>query len=374
MKIKKIRGKNFSEALAFVRKELGKDAVILSSEDKNGIRPYVEVTAAVDYDLEPVDNEYRGIPKQQGVDAVSRSDAGLPVKPASELIPGEFIELKQEIKSLRQSIETMKNSGFELKLPEERKKMFFFLKERSIKDEFAMRLVQRAGAIEDIETVMSGDINTAMPHDNTAPDSVEILTQAGKRILMLIGPTGVGKTTTVAKLASRAIKQGKKVAIISIDTYKIGAAEQIRIYSRMIGIPLDIVSNTENLKDSIKKFSGRDIILIDTTGQNPGDRGYISGLKDVYTTGLPIETQLLLSTSSDCDFLMDTYRHYKSLPVDYIAFTKTDEAVKLGSIYNLCCLYKKPVAYITTGQRVPGNIEFVDTNQLTNLILRTGSA
>ncbi len=373
MKIKKIRGRNFSEALALVKKELGRDAVILSSEDKNGIRPYVEVTAAVDYDLEPVDSEYAGL-RGRGADSACRGNGGLPVNPPAEPVPGEFFELKQEIKSLRQSIETMKNSGFELKLPEDRKRMFFFLKERSIKEEFALRLVQRAAAIEDIETVMSGDIHTAPPPDGAPADSAGIQAQAGRRIMMLIGPTGVGKTTTIAKLASRAIKQGKKVAMISIDTYKIGAAEQIRIYSRMIGIPLDIVSNTENLKHSIKRFSDRDTILIDTTGQNPGDSGYISGLKDVYRAGLPIETQLLLSTSSDCDFLMDTYRHYRSLPVDYIAFTKTDEAVKLGSIYNLCCIYRKPVAYITTGQRVPGNIEFVDTRQLTNLILRTGSA
>ena len=117
-----------------------------------------------------------------------------------------------------------------------------------------------------------------------------------------------------------------------------------------------------------------DLILVDTAGQNPRDTEYINNLKGIYSIGIPVETQLLLSASSDCDFLMDTYKYYNSLPIDYMAFTKTDEAVKLGSIYNLCRLYKKPVAYITTGQRVPGCIEFVDGKKLTNLILRTGSA
>ncbi len=350
MKIKKIRAKSFREALALVKKELGEDAVILSSEDKKGIRSYVEVTAAIDYDNITRDNE---------------SQRNL----STRLFSSEFIELKNEIKSMRDNIEIMKNSDFELKLPVERKNIFHFLKERSIKEELALRLVERANTIGDLEVLMSSDISTSSPFITNLSNIGKIYAQKSKRIIMLIGPTGVGKTTTVAKLASKAIKKGKKVAMISIDTYKIGAAEQIRIYSRMMGIPLDIVSNKENLKKSINRFSDKDILLIDTTGQNPRDNEYIKGLGNVYRIGLPIETQLLLSTSSDCDFLINTYKHYKTLPIDYIAFTKTDEAVKLGSIYNLCCLYKKPVAYITTGQKVPGNIEFVDSKKLTNLIL-----
>jgi flagellar biosynthesis protein FlhF len=170
-----------------------------------------------------------------------------------------------------------------------------------------------------------------------------------------------------------AIKKGKKVGMISIDTYKIGAAEQIRIYSRMIGIPLDIVGGRESFRKSVKRFDDRDVILVDTTGQNPRDIDYINGLKGICQMGMPIETQLLLSASSDCDFLIETCKYYNSLPIDYMAFTKTDEAVQLGSIYNLSCLYQKPVAYITTGQRVPGNIEFMDSRKLTDIILR-GSA
>ena len=358
MRIKKIQAKNFRQALALVRKELGADAVILSSEDRKGSSPYVEVTAAIDYDLETDNNaNYSPMPASAGISGGS-----------------EFAELKEEIKSLAKSIETMQSSGFELRLPKERRKMFNFLRGRSIKDEFALRLAAKANDTHDLEALISKEINSSAPFSNKLPGDERVSFNAGKRIAMLIGPTGVGKTTTIAKLASKAIKEGRKVGIISIDSYKIGAVEQIRIYARMMGIPLDIVSNPEGLEEGIKKFYDRDVVLIDTTGQNPQDREYIKGLKDIYSTGLPIETQLLLSASSDCDFLMSTHEYYRSLPIDYIAFTKTDEAVKLGSIYNLCCLYQKPVAYITTGQRVPGNIEFADSGRLTNLILRTGSA
>ncbi len=354
MKIKKIHARTFSEALSCVKKELGEDAIIISSEDRKGSKPYVEITAAVDYDIEQHDNAgHISAPQAQQTD---------------------LMELKREIRTLRECVETMRNSGCELTLPVERKKMFYYLRERSIRDEYALSLVERAKSLEDLESLVAEDMNRSRFFDSQNSSVWNLSGSYNKRIVMLIGPTGAGKTTTIAKLASKAVKEGRKAAIIGVDTFKIGAVEQIRIYSKMIGIPLDIVSNAQDLKKGIRKFNDREILFIDTTGQNPGDTEYIKGLKEIYKAGLPIETQLLLSTSSDCDFLMNTYKHYGTLPIDYIAFSKTDEAVRLGSIYNLCRTYRKPVAYITTGQRVPGNIEFADNRKLTDLILRTGSA
>jgi flagellar biosynthesis protein FlhF len=370
MKIKTIRAKNFREALSLVKKELGPEAVILSSEDKKGIRSYVELTAAIDYDMEKKDD---GSAVTKGCNDLRRNNQQQKLL-STETCSTDFTDLKKEILNLRSHIEAMKNSGFELNLSEERRNILNFLREKSIKDEFALRILERASEIEEIEAVMTDDLNVSRPTKKTFLPIEDMQAKENRKITMLIGPTGAGKTTTAAKLASMAIKEGKKVAMMSIDTYKIGAAEQIRIYSRMMGIPLDIVSSRDNFKKSINRFSDRDLILIDTTGQNPKEIEYINNLKCIYEMGIPIETQLLLSTSSDCDFLMDTHKYYNSFPIDYMAFTKTDEAVKLGSIYNLCRLYQKPVAYITTGQRVPGNIEFVDSKTLTKLILRTGSA
>ncbi|RJQ13391.1 MAG: flagellar biosynthesis protein FlhF [Nitrospiraceae bacterium] len=353
MKIKKFQARSFSEALTCIKRELGDNALIMSSEDKSATRSYVEVTAAVDYDMEP-----------------NESGAYSP-PPSSQTHGSDISELKNEIRSLRDSVEAVRNMTCELILPAGRKKLFQFLRGRSIREDFAVSLVERAQELEDLETAMTDDMDCSRPFGRGPWD---LSCRHGRRILMLIGPTGAGKTTTVAKLASRAVKEGKKAAIIGLDTFKVGAMEQIRIYANMLGVPVEVASNAEDMKMSIKKFSGRDILLIDTTGQNPRDGEYIKNLKDLYRTGLPIETQLLLSASSDGEFLMETQKHYSPLPVDYIVFTKTDEAVKLGSIYNLCRVYKKPVAYITTGQRVPGNIEFVDNKKLTNIILRTGSA
>lgn len=359
MRIKKIQAKNFRQALSLVKKELGPDAVILSSEDSKGKNSYVEVTAAIDDAIQTnVQEKYA---------AASIEDA---VNSGNVTGGNEYAELRKEMQYLRECMDSMRNSCFEPQLPEERKNMFHFLKERSIKDEFALKLIERAADPEELRSAIHHDLYSLTGINQTGKQAC----RNERRAVMLIGPTGSGKTTTIAKLASKAIREGKKVGLISMDTYKVGATEQIRIYARMIGIPLSVVSNIETLQKSIDGYTDRDVVLIDTTGQNPSDTEYIDRLRRIYETGYPIETQLLLSTSSDNDFLIESHKHYNALPIDYVAFTKTDEAVKLGSIYNLCRLYQKPVAYITNGQRVPGNIEFVDSNRLTNLILRTGSA
>ncbi len=349
MKIKKIQAKTFGEALSLVSRELGKDAVILSSKNKKGANAHVEITAAVDYEESKGNNAY--------YEQISKADN-----------TGGLNDIKKELKDMRDILESMKNSSYEMTLSEDRKEMFSFLKEKSINEELAFRLAKRAKNIEDIKILMTNDIDKSSftPGNKSQPQE--------KEITMLIGPSGAGKTTTIAKLAAGAIKKGKKVGLLSLDTYKIGGIEQIRIYSKMMGIPLDVVPNPGLLKKSIDKFSDRDMILIDTTGRNPRDDRYITELKDIYKTGLPIETQLLLSTSNDCNFLTEAYKYYTRLPVDSIAFTKTDEAMELGSIYNLCLTYQKPISYITTGQYVPGNIEFVNSKKLTELVLRTGNA
>ena len=355
MRIKKFHAKNFSEALTLVKREMGEDAVILSSEDKKGIRSCVEVTAAIDYE----------------------NEAGKDLKltaPSSKKESGEIAELRSEIRSLRVGIESMRDSGVNLSLPVDRRKMYEFLKKKSINDDFAFSLSERVSAIEDLEMVMSEEINTSNHLVKYRDDDSKGFFRNKKRIIMVVGPTGAGKTTTVAKLASKGIKEGKKVGVVSLDTFKIGASEQIRIYCKLMGIPLEIAADAKEIKKSIRKLSNREIVLVDTTGQNPKENDYIRKLQSIYSTGYPIETQLLLSASNDCDFLMESHKHYSSLPIDYIAFTKTDEAVKLGSIYNMCRLYKKPVAYITTGQRVPGNLEFVNSKELANIILQSGSA
>ena len=273
MKIKKFTARTFSEALAQVKKELSQDAIILSTEEKHGLRPHVEVTAAVDYDTSASGVQssqflVHGEPQKQNSEQ-STLHSEPAVRPCSERVSSYGTtpafdyaanDLKSEITSLRLMIESMKNNGYEVSLPSKKRAMMTFFRERSIREEFALRLCDRTTNIDEIPLMISADI--------------KIKRQSGSRkAVMLMGPTGVGKTTTLAKLAAQAVKAGKKAAIINLDTFRIGAVEQVRIYSRILGIPLITAHTGEEFRSNLAKYAeNRDIVFIDTTGRNPETR------------------------------------------------------------------------------------------------------
>lgn len=353
MKIKKFKANNFSEALSMVKKELGDDAVILSSSQiKEDKKSFVEVLAAVEYDnesfgkLDPIATLKDSISRDQNIHKKDKK------------VTDDF-DLKSEIKSLRNMIEEMRNRGYGLSLPVDKMEIFHFLKERNIFEEFAFRICEKAQDIEEVPGIILSDLKECQK----AVDE--------QRIIMLIGATGVGKTTTIAKLAARAIRSGKRISIVSLDTYRIGAIEQMRIYARIMGVPFEIVSDIKALNNVLKKHSDKDNIFIDTTGRNPLDEDYVEGIKAI-CQDRSIQTHLLLSLNSNSEFLIESYKYYSKVPVDLIAFTKADEAVRFGSIYNMSILYKKPVAYVTTGQSVPDDIEFPELEELSILALKCG--
>lgn len=358
MKIKKFRARNFSEALTLVKKELSEDAIILSSEEKKGLKPYVEVTAAIDYDNCQNDQQKGTVSQNINTNTVFNSNS---INDNSPIIDNTLLQLKSEIGSLKETIINMKNVGYSIYLPSEKRAIMNYLTERAIREEYAMRVTEKALNIEQVPSLIARDIKVKA-------------TQESKKAIMLAGPTGVGKTTTIAKLSALDIKAGKKVAIINLDTYRIGAVEQIRIYSRIMGIPLSIVTGPKELEETLLRYmQTRDIVYIDTTGRNPRDETHIDELLSVCKINVQIELHLLMSASCDDSFMINAYHFYKKLPLKYIGFTKVDEAVRFGSLYNLILTYQKPVSFITTGQKVPGDIEFVTPEQLSNLILQKRS-
>ncbi|MEW6569707.1 MAG: flagellar biosynthesis protein FlhF [Nitrospirota bacterium] len=390
MKIKKFKARNFTEALSLVKKELSEDAIILSTEEKKGLRPFVEVTAAVDYEINekrcngfPVRKSRKrmtGVKRQKGdTEGSDLGNAGVTacnghpsVSNDSRYFRCTFTdEIKKEIGNLREMITDMKNNGYEMSLPSKKKMIFHFLRERAVREEFALRLCEHARDLNDIPSLLSADMRVMEQRVLDGIFTKESARQ--KKAIMFIGPTGVGKTTTIAKLAAHAIGNRKSAAIINLDAYRIGAVEQMRIYAKIMGIPFCIASDIKELKENLLNFAkSRDIIFIDTSGRNPRDELYINELLEISQIEFPFECHLLMGANCDDDFMIEAYRFYRRLPVDYISFTKIDEAVRFGTLYNLQLIYQKPVAYMTTGQKVPDDIEFATVSKLTNLILKKG--
>jgi len=364
MKIKKFQAKSFREALDRVKKEMGEEAIILSSEEIPGLKPKVEVVAAVDQDLireEGAYGEFKpGFPErapepEERLDRVSLSGASPTVPREPHDLPDPIL---RELRNLRHSIEALREKGYEFSLPEAKKNIYLYLKNRLIREDLALELTEKAGRLEEVPALLLEQIRLGW----NLPE---------KRVIILIGSTGVGKTTTAAKLCGQAIRQNKKVGFISLDTFRIGAIEQIRIYSRILGVPLFIASSPEEVRTGIQTLRDRDIILVDTTGRNPRDLSYMEELKKLYGLGISMETHLLLSASSSEHFMLDSYKHYSSLPVDWVSFTKMDEAGGFGALYNFSVQAGKPIAYLTNGQKVPNDIAFYSDRQLVELILNS---
>ena len=371
MKIKKFKAKTFAEALALVKKELSENAVILSTEETKGLRSGVEVTAAVDFDMTDQEPAAGQAEDAAAMPVMSDGPASLVAAPVAALRAayegsaapspapreGGGDELKKEIADLRGLLEGMKRAGFEMALPARKKAAMDFLTKRAVREEYALRISENVKELDDIPLLLSSDIRVK----GRIPT---------KKAVMLIGPTGVGKTTTVAKLAAQSVKAGKKAAIVNLDTYRIGAVEQIRIYSRILGIPLAVAANAKELAAHLRALAAsRDIIYVDTTGRNPLEDRFLAEVADACSVDVPLELHLLMSASSDDAFMMEAYKRYRKLPIDYLAFTKVDEAVRYGSLYNLIVTYGKPVSCVTTGQQVPGDIEFPTVSRLAGLIV-----
>ena len=193
------------------------------------------------------------------------------------------------------------------------------------------------------------------------------------KTVALVGPTGVGKTTTVAKLAANfALREKFRVALITADTYRIAAVEQLKTYADLIGIPIEVIYTPQELKGAMQRHQDKQLVLIDTAGRSPANQPQMMELENLLAVDSSIEKHLVLSATTKFTECLDAVARFRpSRPQRYL-FTKLDEACNLGTLLSLMHHDPKPLSYITTGQNVPDDIEPADPERLTNLMLRGG--
>ena len=364
MQIKRFEAKDMTTALRLIKDELGPEAVILSARNIRKAKPIlglaksvgVEVTAAVDaYQLSAALN--------------SASDAGgLDGYRRHATVNGS------KKRTLRWSVGSRVKTLTHRKQIHQGGNRVRFENDAVCADVFQHLLSQEVN--REIANEIT-DVLTEQYQDNRFETMAELISkisnilnrkiswakqplrvQTNSHVIALIGPTGVGKTTTVAKLAAKhAIELKKKVALISLDSYRVGAAEQLKIYARAISIPIRTVTTLSGFKTALKEFRKFDLILVDTPGFNPGKQNEINDLKAYLECDVPIGVHLVLSTGSKESDLFNTLKRLNALAVQNLIFTKLDESRTYGNLINLLMKHPLPVSFLSNGREVPGAIE-----------------
>lgn len=181
-----------------------------------------------------------------------------------------------------------------------------------------------------------------------------------QKIMMMVGPTGVGKTTTLAKLAARysILEYNYKIGIITLDTYRIGAVEQLYQYAKMMKLPIEDIIGIEDFKKAIDRYVNMDLILIDTVGSSQYDREKLKKLKRyIDASDIKVDVNLVVSANSKLEDLEDIYKEFSFLDVDTMIITKFDETKNFGNLFSLIKEIKVPLTYFSVGQEVPDDLK-----------------
>lgn len=191
------------------------------------------------------------------------------------------------------------------------------------------------------------------------------------KVLAFVGPTGVGKTTNLFKIASELVLNQKlKIAVISIDTFKVGAIQQARSFSSILNIPFYAITDSKNLRKTLQNLSGIDVVLIDTVGRSHYDYWRLGEMKEILGGSDALETTLVISCNYKNDEAMEIVNRYRTFfPISDIFFTKIDETYKPGILLNLPIKTDIPVSFISTGQKVPEDIRVLTPERMANFIL-----
>jgi len=420
MNIKRFFGKNSREALSYVRKELGEDAVILSNRAMNGGN---EIMAFKEQDMKNMvareDNQRHAISQNQQLTNDSNdpptllsllqkknlvqaavTDAEKVSAPNTELVENkttakptaasvlllnkessqqnpQMTEMLNEIRNMRSVIEsqltTISWGNIQQRDPI-KSQILNTLLSAGFSASLSRQLVEKMPENLDTAKATTWIKSILAKNLDTIQSEAEILDKGG--IFALIGPTGVGKTTTTAKLAARYVmKHGtQNIGLITTDAYRIGGHEQLRIYGKILGVMVHAVKDEADLKIALNELKNKHTILIDTVGVSQRDRMVAEQIAMLSNSNSCIKKLLCLNATSTGETLTDVIRAYKGKGLDGCIITKLDEAATIGNALDVTIREKLKLYYVANGQRVPEDIHLANRQYLVQLALKMSSA
>jgi flagellar biosynthesis protein FlhF len=353
-----------AEALGQVRAAMGNDAVILHTRKYQlrgwlglGRREVVEITAGC------------------GINVPSRATwpnaADVPAREPLIGLAAEVSTLKGMVKDLVTHVRQQKTP----EVPEELFEPYLHLVENQISEDVAIEIIREMKKQLRPEHLA----HPQFVREKIADQIERLLPAAGPiargrngrpHVVALIGPTGVGKTTTIAKLAANLqLREKQRLGLITIDTYRIAAVDQLKKYADILDSRLRIVSSPEDLRDAVASMGDCNFVLIDTAGRGPNDALKLRELKTFLAAAAPDEVHMVISTTASQECMELAIERFSDVRVDRLIFTKLDEAKHHGIVLNIARKIGKPISYITTGQDVPDDIEVAEGRRLAEIIL-----
>jgi flagellar biosynthesis protein FlhF len=326
-------------------------------------------------------------PAAQNAPAPSTSAQNAAVHAARSVLP-----LEEELKHLKRMIEELKiaqdeaggaSSGFASQLQDNPALMdaFEHLLMNGVDKRYALGLTKKAGfelgpndsrnpdaVLDQVTYELMSAIDTLNPIENLVPGTRG---EAGPFCLALVGPTGVGKTTTLAKLASVGVlKKNLRVGLVNLDVYKVAAFDQLQTYAKILNVPFRSAGNREEFLAALNDFKGLDLVLIDTTGRSQRDEASLREMADLLKSiGSPVQVHLCTASSTRDLELYDIAKRFSVFKPTALAVTKLDESSLFGSIFNVSQKAKLPLSFFTTGQRVPEDLEEGTRERVAALIM-----
>lgn len=360
MRILKFEGATMRDALAKVKAELGDQAVIIATRQvrKGLLGTATEISAAIDDDDTPAFTAAKPTapPPQQ------------PARPNDQELEKTIAPLRSELRSLRALVRTsgesrtnteLKNEVAELrKLVEElRPRVAERHEQQDAERTERMERVERPERTERFERLEpEREDRVERPRNPRTPNDNRLTARSIARAIMLVGPTGAGKTTTIAKIAANAaLVDGKRVKLVTLDNFRVGGVDQIRTFADLIGVPLDVLDSVDQLPEALD--DSYDLVMIDTAGRSPRELAPISELAETLSMLPPIEVHIVVPAATSAQAIDKLVARYQPLEPSRLLFTKLDEVDSAPELTRAPVRTQLPITWVTTGQAVPEDLE-----------------